>query len=444
MKKVLAFLLVGMLVFGSMAFASETRIGGLGVQPWQTLDDEAIIYSYVGQLSNYKNLALIEMDAAYKSWGGALLGIADTMNLGIIVGKSSGAADGLLASNKVLFAPGGGLDGVPNATVNSKDVDRLVTGLAIQNQALALYSIDLGDLAVGLGVAYSSGGSSWENKTADTAKDKYSANARGIDVLAGVTMGGIDVGLSVALPSVNVAVDEQRWTGTDSVSDNDEKWDASGLLLNIAGRINLGDALITNLGVIYGSENGKLTIKNDNNNDGDVADAVDINNEYSGENSLIGVNLGISKEIKGNTAKAIAGVILGYELKTAKEGKIKDIIAGVETKGTETNDSTISLVANLGAEAKLNETFSVRGGISKQIVSLSTTASKDLDYDPVIELSSSEDSTSSPVVSAGASMNIGSFTLDGIVSTALLLFGPYFIGGIGTGLNTQIAAKYAW
>jgi len=63
MKKVLAFLLVGMLVFGSMAFASETRIGGLGVQPWQTLDDEAIIYSYVGQLSNYKNLALIEMNS---------------------------------------------------------------------------------------------------------------------------------------------------------------------------------------------------------------------------------------------------------------------------------------------------------------------------------------------------------------------------------------------
>ena len=86
----------------------------------------------------------------------------------------------------------------------------------------------------------------------------------------------------------------------------------------------------------------------------------------------------------------------------------------------------------------------MRGGISKKLVSMETTTTKNLDLDPVSENAESSDDTGSPVVTLGASATIGSFTLDAVVSQEILLTGPDFIGGNPAALNSKIAAKYVW
>jgi len=79
MKKVLVILAVMAFAFAGLTFATSSRINGLGVPTWMTLDDDAIVFSYVGQLNTFKNLALLEkgeylLFVAY-SLGSLILGI---------------------------------------------------------------------------------------------------------------------------------------------------------------------------------------------------------------------------------------------------------------------------------------------------------------------------------------------------------------------------------
>ena len=308
MKKVFALMVVSLFLAG-LAFSTETRIDGLGVQTWQTLDDDAIVFDYVGQLSNFKNIAVVEQTSPSTGLGGVILGL-DGMSLGAFVGKKSIMLGEALTGTDDMFPitiP------VPLASVNSKNINNVAEELLAMPviPINLLYSIDMSDMSIGFGLGYASSGTSWEEKTPDTAKDKYSANAREISALLGLTMGSIDAGLKLAIPSVSIALDDQVYVGGASQASRDNKWDVSGMAVNLLGRINLGEALLANLAIGYVSGSGKLAIKADGNNDGKFDNAADTNKESSGEGSNISVELGVSKEIKAQTAKAICAVVLG-------------------------------------------------------------------------------------------------------------------------------------
>ncbi|HPD18581.1 MAG TPA: hypothetical protein PLF61_02835 [Candidatus Goldiibacteriota bacterium] len=437
MKKVLTLLVVSMF-FAGLAFATETRVEGLGVATWQTLDDNAIVFDFAGQLSNYKNIAVIEQTSPNTGVGGVTLGL-DGMSLGVFVGKNTILLGSILGDIPAISN---------NASVNGLNVNNVKNSLIASAQASApvnlLYAIDLSDMSIGIGLGYVSSGAGWENKTPDSAKDVYSSTAREINALLGLTMGSIDVGLKLALPSIYINLDEQAYVGGSSQAYNEDTLDIGGFGLDLLGRINLGEALLASLGFGYSSGSSKFTTKADNNGDGKFDNAADNNEEYTNDFSNITVNLGISKEIKAQTAKAICGVMAGYSLDSSTTGKSKDVITGTEAKGTEESTSTIYLFADLGAEAKLNDTFSIRGGISQPLLSIASTTTKNLDTDPVAEESSGSDSTNNTTVSLGASATVGSFTFDVLVSQDILLKGPDFIGGDPTSLNSKIAVKYVW
>ncbi|MCX7698877.1 MAG: hypothetical protein N2114_05375 [Candidatus Goldbacteria bacterium] len=336
-----------------------------------------------------------------------------------------------------------------NATIGTSILNLNNTIGTPDNQLLALYGLGLDSMNIGIGLGYSASSMSMANKTTYQAKDEISGSQSEIDLLLGASLKGdmgIDIGISVGLPSTTNKVVDQRWDSAtqSSKEDNQDLVEASGMDLGIAARAVMGGDLIANLG--FGMQSGKLTanFKKDGNNDGDWDDSgTDTKIEISGESSGMNVNLGVAKLIKANNVNVITGLTLGYSSSTNKGGIIKDKLNSAnDKKGTEDTSSGIDVVVNVAAEAKLNETWSARVGAEKGIFGTSSTTSKNLDN--LTETNSSSDTTSAPVISMGASCVVGNLTIDGVIQQALLFDGPYFIGGYPNGMASQISVKYNW
>lgn len=446
MKKLAVILAVFAFVLSGMAFATDSRISGLGVPVWMTLDDDSIVFGYVGQLNNYKNLALLELSSAYTGFGGATFDLGGSA-LGIYAGNNAvvGAFFSSV-SNFILTKISGTLKST--ATIGSNNYTLNNTVGNPDNQLLALYGLGLEGLNIGIGLGYSASSVNEASKTTYVAKDEISGSQSEIDILLGASLKGdmgIDIGISVGLPSSTNKVVAQRWVAADQVSkpDNEDLVEASGMDLGIAARAVMGGDLIANLG--FGMTSGKITakLKKDNNDNDNWTDTGDVNGEISGETSSMSVGLGVAKLLKANNINIISGLNLAYSNSTDKSGKIKDNInSNNDKKGSETTTSGISINANIAAEAKLNETWSARVGAQKGIFGTSSTTSKDLDK--LTETNSSSDTTSAPVISMGASCVVGNLTIDGVIEQALLFDGPYFIGGNANGMASKISVKYNW
>jgi len=443
MKKVLVILAVMAFAFAGLTFATSSRINGLGVPTWMTLDDDAIVFGYVGQLNTFKNLALLEMSGAGTGWGGATIDLGGNA-LGIYV-NVPGTVNTNLFNNVISTINSIAILSTVNIGANTYDLTDVT--VVPDNQITALYDLGLEGMDIGLGLAYSAAGQSYAEKTTYSAKDEISSSASEIAILIGASLKGdlpIDIGLSVNLPSASYKTSDYRLAGTDSKLQNEDKVDGSGLGIDFGARLVANKDLIANLLVGFGSGSTKAALKKDNNSNDSWSDAGDVNGEISGETSNLLVNLGVAKLLKANNVNVIAGLTGEYSSLTEKAGKITDNINSTNNKkGTEDTTTNIDVGINVAAETKLNDTWSARAGVSKGLFGISSITNKDLDADSKQE--SSSDSTAAPVISAGISGVISNFTIDAVISQALLFDGPYFIGGVAsTGLNTQVSLKYAW
>ncbi len=444
MKKLLAILAVFAFVLSGMTFATDSA--GLGVPVWMTLDDDSVVFSYVGQLNSFKNLALLELTGPGFGFGGATFDLSGNA-LGIYAGKdivNSGLYSDL---NSFIFSLPGVLKSTASIGATSYNLNNTVD--TPDNQLLALYGLGLEGMDIGIGLGYSASGLNIASKTTYEAKDEISGSQSQINALLGVSLKGdmpIDVALSLGLPSSTNKVVDQRWDGTENASkeDNEDKVEASGMDLGISARGVIGGDLIANLG--FAMSSGKITanFKKDGNDDGDWEDqTTDTKIEISGEKSLMGIDLGVAKLLKVNNINIISGLTFNYSSSTEKGRILKDKLDSAnDTKGTEDSSTSINLGINVAAEAKLNDTWSARVGAQKGIFGTSSTTSKNLDT--LTETTSSSDTTSNPVISMGASCVIGNLTIDGVINHALLFDGPYFIGGKTTGMASQISVKYSW
>jgi len=84
MKKVLATLAIVMLMFSSMAFATNARVDGLGVPAWM-IQDDSLTASNPAQLVNYPNMVVLEdgnltQGNANLALGDGVIGFAMTSN----------------------------------------------------------------------------------------------------------------------------------------------------------------------------------------------------------------------------------------------------------------------------------------------------------------------------------------------------------------------------
>ncbi len=444
MKKLLVILAVFAFVVSGMSFATDSRIAGLGVPVWMTLDDDAIVFSYVGQLNNYTNLALLEMTAASTGFGGATLDLGGSA-LGIYAGKNIVSTDFSDYNTMISNIPPALKS---TATIGSSNFTLDDTTKIPDNQLLAIYGLGLEGMNLGLGLGYSASSVNKASKTTYTAKDEISGSQSQIDVLLGASLKGdmgIDVGISIGLPSSTNKVIDQRWDASASASkkDNEDTVELSGMVIGIGARAVMSD-LIANLGFGMTSSKSTAKFKKDGNDDEDWADTVsDKDVELINENSNMDVDLGVAKLLKANNVNITTGLTLGYLSSTQKSGKSKDKLNSAnDTKGTETSSTTIDVGVNVAAEAKLNETWSARIGAQKGIFGTSSITTKNLDN--LTETNSSSDTTGAPVISMGASCVVGNLTIDGVIQQALLFNGPQFIGGGTPGMTSKISAKYSW
>lgn len=434
MKKILVVLAVIML-FSSMAFATETRIISLGVPSWLVLSDDNNITPYPGEITFFKN-ELVANSNGNNPNGFVNIGM-DNLALGAFTTLYSGAIN--ISST-----------GLANSFVRTISTVDAGSIYAPQKALGLMGGMSLGDIGLGLTLSYSS--------NARSSKDDYSglsatniaypfsiANVSDMSSSLGIGLGAsikdlCDIGIMIGIPMVsntgtltNVSLNGQnivRQTLAQETLKNTAGMDFSaGVRGSIAGLI---------AALNFSSMN--ITIKNnqkrDNNLNGNYTDPADVNNESSDTSSSttigggIGANLSVGEKL---TLFPGIGITSTSTQKTSKQTAINTSTVG---SSTENDGTSLSLPLYIAAEGKLTDSLTARAGI--QQVVLSSGSSKSITkitggttLNPALDLTNASTAPATTIYGFGVSVKVMDVIIDADLSLSI-------------GYDSYISAKYTW
>lgn len=420
MKKVIAVLAVVLMLAGS-AFAGAT-----------TVTKELSQANYPGVLTagslNGASVFITDMSVIANT---ALFEYVFGNTIGLIALKTDMGTMGLSISPD----PYVGLNGVGVSTPDN------VLGLQ--------YVTPMGGMNIGVGILYGVDTNNWKNKEiVSNAQnpDETSDFSQYAALKLGAALSGLDVGLTVALMNYGDTTIDLDNTSSEQEYKNTN--DNSKIAANVSARLPLDKTLKVVAGIDFVTGQQKYTHVQDLNNDG--TNEQDYDNIYT--NMEIGVSALIGKDIKASetlTVKMATG--LSFVSDSQALYLVDDRVADTKTyNGTSWSEITIRMPINFAIEGKLNDTWSINAGTNAQLlyvnsgadkVNNDTTASKFDDEETYGEF------TIDPNLgfAVGVTGKIGDLTLDCYLNPVILLTGPYFLSGNGSGsLNYGIALSYAW
>ncbi|MGD0565780.1 MAG: hypothetical protein ABSA34_00430 [Candidatus Goldiibacteriota bacterium] len=406
MKKVLLVLALFSL-FATGLFASAARIDGmgLGAAAWM-VQDQYLAYKYFPQMvSEYNNSAVVE--ASNNTYG-----YVDLSCLNGVVG--------IIANS-------------PSASVIAPAV----------NSSGAIYS--MGNL--GFGITY--GSTNLENLTGaitGNSEGTYtSSHAYNIGLDAGYTMDlkknmPLNIGLNINIPS-NYSQDNE--TKTNGVTTAINKNGTTGVEANLDGRLALQNDMLANVNIGLVQSNNLIFAEGFT-----AAGVLNAHTEEATNSTTFNLQLGGSKTVKVGTVDLFVGAQPSLSMINSLESN-KDIFnnAILAGNGNKSSETTVSLPIFAGVEGKVNDTWVVRGGVNKAIwtVDSLTTVTKLANGNTATNNTINTTTSGSPAVSLGITGVFGDVTIDGDVSTGILMNGPYFItGNQSNPFISQVALTYAW
>ena len=406
MKKVLLVLTVFSL-FTSGLFASAARIDGmgLGAASWM-VQDQYLAYKYFPQMvSEYNNSAVVE--ASNNTYG-----YVDLSCLNGVVG--------IIANS-------------PSASVIAPAI----------NSSGAIYS--MGNF--GFGITY--GSSNTENLTGaitGNSEGTYtSAHAYNIGLEAGYTMDlkknmPFNIGLNINIPS-NYTVDND--TKVNGVTTAINQTGTMGVEANLDGRLALQNDMMANVNIGFVQADKMILAKTFTN-----AGVMLTHTEDATNSTTFNLQLGGSKTVKVGTVDLYVGAQPSLGMTNSLES-VKDKFnnLNLNNNGNTSSDTNVSLPIFAGVEGKVNDTWVLRGGVNKSIwtVDSLTTVTKLANGNSTANTTVNTTTSGSPAVSLGITGVFGDVTIDGDVSTGILMNGPYFItGNQSNPFISQVALTYGW
>jgi hypothetical protein len=435
MKKALIISAILVLAFSSMMFASEARILslGLGNTPWMT-QDVTLVNLYPAQLVNYGNIADLELTAAGVG-GGA------TFNLG---GNVLGIENTPFNDN--LFT---------NTLLNNVAGTNLIGLLPNLRQTTLGYGMNMGGMNGAIGLSY---GTQAANTSAPAianvaGKATLDDSIQTIGILLGLGIPSdspLDFGLSINLPGGNYLDQTYGATGLETLNNTETM---GGVEVGFNGRLGMG-SMLANLGINFTSLNDTMDTRTYAGG-AEATDQQQVTNE-----SGFGINLGAAQTVKPseNTDVIIGGVLNfdTYNLSNKTTNKMGALALPAQFTDS---GSVFKLPIYVAAEAKVNSTFTLRGGLSSPVYENGSEQDKtetgagvetgDTTYNDsgnnngglVAQLSAAD----APEIAIGAGMKISDFNLDADIADQFLLNGPYFFTGRATaGFAGQVALTYNW
>jgi|GEM_PF-3281043 hypothetical protein len=407
MKKMLLVLALFSLVASGL-LASEARIDGLGLgnAAWMVQDD-FLAYKYFPQMvSQYPDLAVGEMTTV-------------SSNGYINLPFSSGVV-GLLAN-------------MPTFSLIAPNI----------NGSGAIYS--MGNM--GFGLSYGSANSkTLDGAVVNNTDGSYTSNhSYNIGVFGGYTFDikknmPVDIGLDINIPS--------NYTHDDVTKDNTGATTAigqtgtNGVEINLNGRTALPNDMLGYVNLGFTQENTLVLAKTF------TGGTLTTHTEESTGDSIINIALGGSKTIKAGGFNIYLGVQPSFNMNNSLESNQNKLTgANLAGNGNSTDINTINLPVFAGVEGKINDTWTVRGGVNKAVWGITSTTTVVKAANGNVTTNTTVDSTTSdaPVMALGITGVFGGITIDADVNTAMLTNGPYFLTGEQTpNFISEIAITYGW
>src|ERR1035437_9980226 len=416
MKKAIVILSVLML-FAASSFATRARVDSLGlnVSPWMVQDEYLTTKYFPQMVVNYDNMAKIEYGTAPVS-GQANLNLGPGV-LGVIAN---------IPNVSLTIAP----------TVNS-------TG--------AIYGLDMKGMSLGFGLTYGTIGT--KNTTGainGNVGGSYGYAAPGHGMNFGIVAGlGVNLGKNMPL-DLGLRLNIPSYYTTDTVAinatgvkTNQNQTGKTGIELAVDGRITLPGDMMANVGVSLINSTNLILVETFNG----VSGTMLTHTEDATAGTNIGFTIGVEKTVQVGSAMVIFGLDPFFNSNSTTETNANKMPGGVKLAGDNlVGTTTIKIPLYVGVENKLNETWLLRGGVSKNVWDLTSTVTKGKDIAGNVTSNTTADVTAdaAPAFTIGFGAKFGEVSIDGNVATSLLTNGPYFITGAPSAFASEIAISYNW
>jgi hypothetical protein len=300
---------------------------------------------------------------------------------------------------------------------------------------------------VGFGLSYGSANSKTVNgSTLNNTNGSYTSNhSYNIALTGGYTFDikknmPVDIGLNINIPSYYTQDDETK-DNTGALTALNQNG-STGIEANLNGKITLPNETLgyLNLGLINGTN---LVIAKTY-----TGGTLSTSTEQSINGTIFNISLGGAKVIKAGAFNLYLGAEPNLNIQNSLESN-KNKITGANLlgNGNTTSQLGINLPLYAAIEGKINETWTVRGGVNKAIWALTslTTVNKDVNGNKTANTTTDTTTSDTPGMSIGVTGNFGGISVDADVNTAMLLNGPYFLTGTQTAnVFSEIAITYAW
>lgn len=466
-KMLLGFMVIAL--FCGTAFATESRVGGLGIPSWAVTSDDSLSKDFIAREAFNGSMFLITHSNALD------LNVTDIM-LDVMLGKSINLPYTTTAQINVNLGPGTlsliaeNYKGVLGIAVTGPELSSQIdvgsgdpfSGNTMTTGDIGLpkynfgagYSVNLEGLAIGGGInlamASANEKSTEKGDDAGTTDDRMDIKGSSLDLgfEAGASMEkkddaiGFDVGIKINLPSIANEGKEIEDT-TDAVRYDETLKSTAGMGLEAAGRVLVGPMIV---GAQFASKSitTEFQIKEDYTQDG----TWDENDTMTSKVVLTDITGGIAFDIKPNEKACIIPGIAFVMNTTNFDFKGVDNISSTEG-GMNALMSSMSIPVFVSAESKLTDTFAARVGMSK-VVFDSEKVTYDNEGDGMeVERANLLDDIA---VSGGITFNLGDLTIDGVITGGLTASGLSVITTalpfdsmelrMPGGVFTSLSAKY--
>ncbi|HPI03449.1 MAG TPA: hypothetical protein PLB12_11350 [Candidatus Goldiibacteriota bacterium] len=469
MKKGL-LVLMAIALFCGAVFATESRVGGLGIPSWAVTSDDSLSKDFIAREAFNGSMFLITHSNALD------LNVTDIM-MDVMLGKSINLPYTTTAQINVNLGPGvlsliaENYKGVLGMAVTGPELSSQIevgsgdpfSGNMMTTGDIGLpkynfragYSVNLEGLAIGGGVnlAMASASEKSTEKGDDASNDNDRMDIKGSSLDLGFEAGasmekkddgiGFDLGIKLNLPSIANEGKEIE-DDTDAVRYDETLKSTAGLSLEAAGRVLAGPVIV---GAKFASKS--ITTEFQIKEDYSIQDGTwDENDTMTSKVALTDITGGIAFNLQPNEKASIMPGIAFVMSTTNFEFESVDNISSTEG-GMDASMSSMSIPVFVSAESKLTDTFAARVGISK-VVFDSEKVTFDNEGDGMeVERANLLDDIS---VSGGITFNLGDLTIDGVITGGLAASGLSVITTgmpfdsmelrIPGGVFTSLSAKY--
>ena len=480
MRKILLAIVVLSLPLGSI-FATQARLGGLGVANWMVENDDSLIWLNPVRISYYPKTLFAELGTAAGSGAAPVVdgNLAVATQWGGISANCPlvrGAVLGLFLNRPywgMLANAGANAAGSDVAAVPADVFGTAFTALAPQTQWELFYALPkIGP--VKLGALLSFAGDYVSNDNSNVTKPNPAAN----DVTANdelsssdlnLVIGGqlnnlaiisqLDVAISVGMPSAKNTYRFSIYNGTKWINVDDWSFKTDGATnLGLTARAAIpfkGNPLLAYLSYVSADISNTFDQTIDSNAN-EVLAPADGDTYYqqkrTQKQTTITLGASYNVNISPKTMMIVAANI--NQTEATNNATQRELFATQSGIDAEYNSKTVAvnIPVNLAIEHKVSSVITGRLGCSQSIYQLTTTEVSDPDYNwngsayvlnNQINNTSKTQTLGATTISLGAGLKLlDNLMLDAVVRQQVLFSGTYLISGVPETLVSQISAIY--